>query len=78
MKHLAAAIVVLTMFNVGNAQTPDLQNPVEKGPIMTFDSVRVNLGNIPLNASGKFRLKYTNTGNEDLIVLNNVGTSDPC
>lgn len=77
MKYFIVMVFMAHLVVSCQAQAPSVKNDTVNGPRITFDSTTINLGKIPMHSPSVFRLKYTNTGNEDLFITH-IGTSDPC
>ena len=56
--------IVLLMAGVAKAQTTEVQN----GPEISFEKVVHDYGNVPYNGNGECEFRFTNTGNEPLLV----------
>ncbi|MBP5572571.1 MAG: DUF1573 domain-containing protein [Bacteroidales bacterium] len=66
MKKLVLLIGLLVMV-VGMAQAQDAKS-VNNGPEIEFEKVVHDYGEIPFNGNGECEFRFTNTGNEPLIV----------
>ncbi|MCS6929939.1 MAG: DUF1573 domain-containing protein [Saprospiraceae bacterium] len=47
---------------------------VQNGPVMTFETTTIDYGTIPKGADGLRKFKFTNTGNEPLIIKSAKGS----
>ncbi|MCR5013733.1 MAG: DUF1573 domain-containing protein [Bacteroidales bacterium] len=66
MKKLVLLIGILVMFaGVANAQTA---KTTENGPEIEFAKLVHDYGEVPYNGNGECEFKFTNTGNEPLII----------
>ena len=66
MKKLVLLIGVLVMM-AGVAMAQDAKTP-QNGPEIEFEKVIHDYGEIPYNGNGECEFKFTNTGNEPLII----------
>lgn len=46
----------------------------QNGPVMTFEKVEIDYGNVPQNGDGLRTFKFKNTGTEPLIIKNARGS----
>lgn len=46
----------------------------QNGPVMTFEKIEIDYGNIPQNGDGLRTFKFKNTGTEPLIIKNARGS----
>lgn len=79
MKHLfLACLMVFGMVNLAVSQTtapatPKTEVPTE-GPIMTFEKMACDYGEIEQNSEKDRFVKFTNTGTEPLVITNARGS----
>jgi hypothetical protein len=65
MKKVLALLAFVAVFASAQAQS---------GPVMTFDATTVDYGNIEKGAEPLRKFKFTNTGNEPLIIKTAKGS----
>ena len=68
LKILSSALLIFGFWSFGLAQNDD------SGPIMTFESLTVDYGEIVQNSDPLRVAKFTNTGSEPLIISNARGS----
>ncbi len=78
MKNISLILLMIFSFSVVNyAQTTPAVDQVEEstdGPIMTFESLNCDYGEIEQNAERDRFVKFTNTGTEPLVITNARGS----
>lgn len=71
MKNLLLTLSIVLLGSIAYAQD---DAPAKKGPIMSFESLTVDYGTIEENADPLRIAKFTNTGDEPLIITNARGS----
>ena len=75
MKNLfLACFMILGFVAVSYAQTETNDQPAQEGPVMTFEKMVCDYGEIEQNSARDRFVKFTNTGTEPLVISNARGS----
>lgn len=64
----AIYLLGIMLLMVGVAKAQDAKNDTQNGPEIEFEKVVHDYGDVPYNGNGECEFRFTNTGNEPLLI----------